>query len=78
MPLHLFPQKFKDQYNINTLAEGDVLYMKIRKGIYGLPAAGIIANKLPKARLLKKEYFKLPYTPGLWKHVSLALPHPSV
>ena len=44
--------------------------MEIRKGMYGLPAAGIIANKLLKARLAKKGYFELPHTPGLWKHVS--------
>ena len=70
MPLHLFPQKFKDQYDIDALAKGDGVYMEIRKGMYGLPAAGIIANKLLKARLVKKGYFELPHTPGLWKHVS--------
>ena len=70
MPLHLFPQKIKDQYDIDALAKGDFVYMEIRKGMYSLPAAGIIANKLLKARLAKKGYFKLPHTPGLWKHVS--------
>ena len=37
--------------------------------MYGLPAKGTIVNKLLKARLAKKGYFRLPYTPGLWKHV---------
>ena len=44
MPLHLFPQKFKDQYDIDALAKGDFVYMEIRKGMYGLPVAGITAK----------------------------------
>ena len=43
--------------------------MEIQKGMYSLPAAGIITNKLLKACLAKKGYFELPHTPGLWKHV---------
>ena len=38
--------------------------------MYGLPAAGIIGNKLLKARLAKEEYFELPHTPGIQKHVT--------
>ena len=38
--------------------------------MYGLPVAGILANKLLKSRLTKKGYFELPHTPGLWKHVT--------
>ena len=38
--------------------------------MYGLPAAGILANKLLKSRLAKKGYFELPHTSDLWKHVS--------
>ena len=38
--------------------------------MYGVPASGILANKLLKSRLAKKGYFELPHTPGLWKHVS--------
>ena len=38
--------------------------------MYGLPKAGILANKLLKKRLAKYGYFEMPHTPGLWKHVS--------
>ena len=38
--------------------------------MYGLPQAGILANKLLKKRLARYGYFELPHTPGLWKHVS--------
>jgi hypothetical protein len=44
--------------------------MEIRKGMYGLPQAGVLANKLLKKRLTWHGYFKQPHTPGLWKHHS--------
>ena len=44
--------------------------MEIRKSIYGLPQAGVLANKILKKRLAPAGYYKMPHTPGLWKHVS--------
>ena len=44
--------------------------MEIRKSIYGLPQAGVLANKLLKKRLAPSGYYNMPHTPGLWKHVS--------
>jgi hypothetical protein len=44
--------------------------MEIFKGMYGLPQAGILANKLLKKRLARHGYFKQPHTHGLWKHDS--------
>jgi hypothetical protein len=41
------------------------IYMEIRKGMYGLPQAGILANKLLKERLARHGYFKQPHTLGL-------------
>ena len=52
------------------MVKNGFIYMCIQKGMYGLMAAGILANKLLKSRLAKKGYFELPHTPGLWKHVS--------
>jgi len=46
------------------------VYMEIRKGMYGLPQAGVLANKLLKECLARHGYFEQPHTPGLWKHVS--------
>ena len=42
--------------------------MEIQRGMYGLPQAGILANKLLRERLAVHGYFELPHTPGLWKH----------
>ena len=44
--------------------------MEIRRGMYGLPQAGILANKLLRTRLARHGYFEQPHTPGLWKHLS--------
>jgi hypothetical protein len=44
--------------------------MEICKGMYGLPQAGILANKLLKKQLARHGYYKQPHTPGLWKHES--------
>ncbi len=38
--------------------------------MYGLPQAGILANKLLKKRLAKHGYFEEPHTPGLFSRVS--------
>ena len=36
--------------------------------MYGLPHAGILANKLLKEKLLQNDYFEVPHTPGLFRH----------
>jgi hypothetical protein len=46
------------------------VYMAIRKGMYGFPQAGILANKLLKFCLAHHGYFEQPHMPGLWKKVS--------
>ena len=45
--------------------------MEIQRGLYGLPQSGILANKILRERLKPHGYYKLPHTPGLWKHVTL-------
>jgi len=44
--------------------------MEIRHRCYGLPQAGILANKLLKKRLAEDGYFEVPHTPGLFKHIT--------
>ena len=45
--------------------------MQIEPGMYGLPQAGILANKLLRKRLAPQGYYELPQTAGLWKHTNL-------
>jgi hypothetical protein len=55
------------QYNLRALANADGwVYTEIQKGMYGLPQAGILANKLLEKRLAVHGYAPLPHTHGLW------------
>ena len=44
------------------------IYMKIIRGIYGLPQSGVLANKLLKKRLAVHDYYEVEHTPGLFTH----------
>jgi hypothetical protein len=65
MPIALFPTDIIEHYRLNEKALGGYVYMEIQKGMYGLPQAGILANKLLKKRLACHGYFEQPHTPGL-------------
>jgi hypothetical protein len=73
MPSALFTTDIIEHYTLNEKLLGGYVYMEVRKGMYGLPQAGVLANKLLKERLARHEYFEQPHTPGLWKHVSCAV-----
>eukprot|EP00804_Cyclotella_cryptica_P017160 CCRYP_003375-RA/>CCRYP_003375-RA protein AED:0.38 eAED:0.38 QI:0/0/0/1/0/0/2/0/339 len=66
----LIPDAFKNAYNLWDKVYNGHIYMEIWRGCYGLPQAGILANKLLKKRLAADGYFKPPHTPGLFKHIS--------
>jgi hypothetical protein len=44
-------------------------YIKIQKGVYGLPQPGILANQLLQNPLTTKGYYQCQHTPGLWCHI---------
>ena len=51
MPLDLIPEDFQNAYQLQEKAKNGYVYMEIQKGMYGLPQAGILANKLLKEQL---------------------------
>ena len=55
-----------EKYELKVKEEDGQLYVKIRKGMYGLPQAGILAQNFLEKRLKKKGYYQSMYTPGLW------------
>lgn len=67
--LDIIPQEIIDAYNLTDLTHDGWVYIEIRKGMYGLPQAGILANKLLQQRLATKGYYHCQHTPGLWRHV---------
>jgi hypothetical protein len=70
MPLKLFHDDIIDHYNLCEKALNGFVYMGIWCGMYGLPQAGILANKLLPQCLGQHGYFGVQHTPGFWKHNS--------
>ncbi len=48
MPIDLIPQGFIDEYDLRPKVKNGYVYLQIVKGMYGLPQAGMLANKLLK------------------------------
>ena len=44
LPLDIIPEEIIQQYNLRNLEHKGFVYMEIKKGMYGLPQAGKIAN----------------------------------
>jgi hypothetical protein len=63
MPLSLFPSWIKEQYNLEQHAKNGFVYIEIRRAVWGLPQAGILANKLLRQRLLPHGYYECRHTP---------------
>jgi hypothetical protein len=70
MPLQLIANNIIEHCRLSKKTVDGYVYMEIRKGMYGLPQAGILANKLLKLCLARHGYFKQPHMPGLWKCAS--------
>jgi hypothetical protein len=56
MLLSRFPEEIIQKYNLNTLAVDGWVYIEIRRGMYGLKQAGLLANKLMQTRLAPLGY----------------------
>ena len=63
------PKDFIYDYKLQDEKKKDgYVCLKIRKGVYGLPQAGILAQKLLEKRLNTKGYQQSGICPGFWKH----------
>jgi hypothetical protein len=68
MPLTLLPSWIVKQYNLTEHVLNGFIYLEMCWAVWGLPQAGILANKLLRKRLLPHGYYECANTPGLWKH----------
>ncbi len=57
-----------EQYRINEKVHKGKVYIRIEKGMYGLPQAGMLAHKQLKENLAPHGYHPCRATPGLWRH----------
>ena len=69
IPLHLIPKEIQTQYQLDSLQKEGKIYVEIQKGMYGLPQAGILANKQLRRNLQPHGYIPCKHTAGLWKHI---------
>ena len=63
--LSKIPQEFIKEYNLNSSSHKVWVYFEIRRGCYGPPQYGILANKQLRLRLEKEGYYEARNTPGL-------------
>jgi hypothetical protein len=68
MLLSRFPDKIVQKYNLKALKVDGWVYIEIRKGMYGLKQAGLLANQVLQTRLAPFGYYPARHTPGLWLH----------
>jgi hypothetical protein len=68
MLLSRFPKEIIQKYNLTALAVDGWVYIEIRKGMYGLKQAGLLANQLLQTRLAPFGYYPARHTPRLWLH----------
>jgi hypothetical protein len=68
MLLSRFFEEIVQKYNLNALAADGWVYIEIRKGMYGLKQAGLLANQLMQTRLAPFGYYTARHTPGFWLH----------
>jgi hypothetical protein len=70
MSLHLstIPDEIITKYKLRALYVGGWVYLEIRKDIYGLKQAGLLANQLLQQILAHYGYYPDRKTPGLWLH----------
>jgi hypothetical protein len=65
------PEEIINEYNLREIVHTDgYVYIQINGGMYGLPQAGILANKLLETRLRPHGYYQCRHSRGLWKHVT--------
>jgi hypothetical protein len=63
-----FSEEIIQKYNLNALSVDSWVYTEIRKGMYGLKQAGLLANQSLQTRLAPFGTYPARHTPGLWLH----------
>ncbi len=71
MNLDDFPEEIIEEYKLRDIASKDGgVIAECRRCVYGLPQAGILANKYLEKRLNEYGYNQSHHTNGLWSHKS--------
>jgi hypothetical protein len=68
IPVKYIPEFIMILYNLYPLVHNGYVMVEIRKGMYGLPQAGILANQQLIVHLAQYGYVPARHTPGLFTH----------
>ena len=69
LKLRDIPQEIIEEYKLqNKVTHDGHVYIEIRRGMYGLPQAGLLAQQLLEERLAKHGYHQSQLVPGMWSH----------
>jgi hypothetical protein len=70
IPVADIPDDIFHKYKLAGLVYNNYVLVEIRKGMYGLPQAGILAHDRLVDHLAKHGYFPTKHTPGLFTHTT--------
>jgi hypothetical protein len=73
MKIHisLIPDEIINEHNLlEKVDENGWVYIRVEKGMYGLPQSGLLANDLLRERLAPHGYIPCRPTPGYWRHIT--------
>ena len=68
VPFKYFPEDIRQRYDLYSKVCNGFIYIKIKKGMYGLKQAALLAYQTLSKILKNAGYEPLPATLGLWKH----------
>eukprot|EP00957_Ditylum_brightwellii_P084170 6399304-Ditylum_brightwellii.AAC.1 len=69
-PMGYFPEEIIQQYQLESIVHKGHIYIKIKKGMYGVPQAEKLANEELTEHLALYGYCPVWHTPGLWQHTT--------
>ena len=71
IPYRYFPTDVRAQYNLDSKVTSDgYIYVKIKKGMYGLKQAAVLAYDQLVEHLAPFGYYPCPQTTGIWRHAT--------
>ena len=66
--LKYFPKDIIKRYKFMKKVDNDYIYIRIKKGMYGLKQAAVLAYDQLVEHLQPFGYHPIPHTTGMWKH----------
>ena len=71
LKLSNLPEEIIQEYKLHDIATSNgAVYVEVQKGMYGLPQANMLVNKLLEEQLNDHRYFQSTIILGLWMHTT--------